>query len=88
MSAEGGTAEDASDRAGRDLSGSPTWALFRDWCAATEHSALPADPVTTRLAVNERRRDRTASVRAAATSIIETIPTHGGPTGCSDAETR
>lgn len=120
MSAEGGTAEDAPDRAGRDLSGSPTWALFRDWCAATEHSALPADPatltefldahpstsstqrrrvadidivhrrsglaepghtVTTRLAVNERRRDRTARVRAAATSIIETIPTHGWPHG-------
>lgn len=120
MSSESKTTEVAPDRAGRDSSGSPTWALFRDWCAATEQSALPADPstlagfldahpaavptqrrrvadidrvhrrsrlaepghtVTIRLAVNERRRERAASVRAAAASIIETIPTHGWPRG-------
>ncbi|MBY6709138.1 MULTISPECIES: recombinase [unclassified Rhodococcus (in: high G+C Gram-positive bacteria)] len=104
--------------AGLDRSGSSTWALFRDWCAATERPALPADPstlaqfltahpaaastqrrrvadidavhrrsglpepghaVTIRLAVNGRRRELTAHFRAAATSMIETIPTHGWP---------
>ncbi|MGN7132545.1 hypothetical protein ACTHQY_04635 [Rhodococcoides corynebacterioides] len=120
MSAESGTAEDTPERAGLGLSGSPTWALFCDWCVATERSALPAaastlarfldahpapastqrrrvadidtvhrrsglaEPghtVAIRLAVDERRRDRAALVRAAAETIIESIPTHGWPSG-------
>ncbi|OZE28287.1 hypothetical protein CH262_02910 [Rhodococcus sp. 05-2255-1e] len=46
MSATSGTTEDAADRAGRDLSGLPTWALFCDWCVATAHLALPATAST------------------------------------------
>lgn len=111
---------DALDSAGLGRSGSSTWLLFCDWCAATDHPPLPADPptlaqfldahpaasstqrrrvadidsvhrrsglaepghtVTIRLALGERRSERTTRVRAAAASIIETIPAHGWPQG-------
>lgn len=111
---------DALDADGPGRSDSSTWALFRDWCVATEQSALPADPsllarfldahpagvstqrrrvavidrvhrrcglaepghtVTVRLALNDRRREKAASVRAAAAAIIEQVPVDGWPSG-------
>lgn len=111
---------DALDADGPGRSDSSTWALFRDWCAATDQSALPADPsllarfldahpagvstqrrrvavidrvhrrcglaepghtVTVRLALNDRRREKAASVRAAAAAIIEEVPVDGWPSG-------
>ncbi|MGB3771303.1 MAG: hypothetical protein WBA00_09185 [Rhodococcus sp. (in: high G+C Gram-positive bacteria)] len=118
MSSDRRAASGSVTTANLDSSGTSTWSLFRDWCTATEQSALPADPstlaqfldahpaavatqrrrvadidtahrrarlaepgrtVTIRLAVSERRRELTAHFRAAATSMIETIPTYGWP---------
>ena len=44
------------------------WALFTDWCAATGHLALPADPITVTAfltdcpAAPETRRRRVAAI--------------------------
>ena len=43
--------------------------------------AEPGHTVTVRLALNDRRREKAASVRAAAAAIIEQVPVDGWPSG-------